>query len=503
MSLLGLDVGTTGCKAIVFRVDGQILGQSYREYPLKSPQDGWLELDTYEVFKAAKDTIRKAVAKAASYDDPVKAISTSAQGEAVTPVSAGGDFLANSIVSSDNRTIPQANWWKENLGAKDIFQITGIPLHPMCTLNKIMWWKENRPDIFQKTWKFLCYGDLILYKLGGKPAIDPSMAARTMAMDLRARKWSKKILDLAGIREDQLAEIHESGETIGTINPEIAEELGLPKDVKLVAGGHDQPCGALGASIVDSGVAMDATGTVECITPAFDHPVLTDGMLAYNYCCYPHVVPGLYVTLAFNFTGGSLLKWYRDTLGSAEVEESEVSGLNVYDIIVGNAAKGPSNVMVLPHFTSTGTPWFDSKSRGAILGLTLSTGKDEIIKGILDGLTYEIKLNLEYLKKAGVPIKRLRAIGGGAKSRIWMQLKANIWNLPVAALDISEAACLGAAILAGKGCGVYPDVAEAARKLVKERNVFEPNPQQVDGYEEKFRLYEQIYPLMKDFMHQL
>ncbi|MBW3624693.1 MAG: hypothetical protein KY468_14915, partial [Armatimonadetes bacterium] len=417
MSLLGIDVGTTGCKAIRFAEDGRILGRGYREYPLHHPQPGWVELDPRQVWEGVRQSVREAVAGAGN-DDPVRAVSTSSQGEAAVPVGPDGEVLGNSIVSFDARTAPQRDAWRERMGEERIFRITGMPLHTMYTLLKLQWIRENQPRLYERTWKFLCFGDFILHRLGAPAVTDDSMAARTMAYDLHARNWSSEMLQAAEIERDRLPDIYPSGTAVGEIGKSVAADLGLPEGVKLVTGAHDQPSGALGAGITRPGIAMDATGTVECICPAFAEPVLTPEMRENNYCCYPHAVPGLYVTIAFNFTGGSLLRWYRDQLSHAEAEEARVAGLDVYDVLIAKAGTRPSGVFILPHFTVTGTPWFDAQARGAILGLSLATTKGDLIQGILDGISYEMRLNLERLESAGVAIRELRAIGGGAKSRI-------------------------------------------------------------------------------------
>jgi xylulokinase len=323
------------------------------------------------------------------------------------------------------------------------------------------------------------------------------MAGRTMAFDLREKRWAPEVLGAAGVDPSKLPDVAPSGTPVAAIPDPICEDLGLPRGVVAATGGHDQPCGALGSGIGAPGLAMDATGTVECITPIFDAPVLTDAMRQNNYCCYHHVVPGLYASLAFNFTGGSLLRWYRDQFGTIEMEEARVSGLNVYDIMIGKAASGPASVFVLPHFTMTGTPWFDAHSRGAILGLTLATEKDQILKALLDGITYEMRLNLDRLQEAGVRVERLRAIGGGARSRTWMQLKANIFNRPVSALNVSEAACLGAAMLAGAATGVYGSCREAAEALVREVETFDPIPEEAARYAEAYAIYRDLYPTLQ------
>ncbi len=501
MSLMGVDIGTTGCKAIVFRMDGEVIGQGYREYPLLQGQNpGWMELNPQAVWNGVQSAIQEAVARAGN-GDPVTAISFSSQGEACTPIDDRGNFLGNSIVTFDNRTIEQAAFFENKLGAERIFQITGMPLHPMHTINKILWWRENRPEVFGKASKFLCWADMAIYKLGGRAAIDYSLAGRTMAFDVHEERWSDKILGVAGIEESLFPEALPSGTVVAPITHEMAESLGLPEKVMLVTGAHDQPAGALGAGVIESGVAMDATGTVECITPAFDHLVLTDDMRRNSYCCYHHAYPGLYCTLSFNFTGGSLLRWYRDNFGRTEIEEAQISGLDVYDVLLGKASSGPSPILVLPHFTITGTPWFDPQSKGAILGLTLGHTHNDLVKALLDGVTYEMRLNLDYLEKSGVAIHHLRAIGGGAKSRVWMQLKADIFNRPVSSLNVSEAACLGVAMLAGAATNIYHDLKEAVSHLVKIKETYEPQPELAARYAERYSLYCEMYPLLRDFLH--
>lgn len=502
MSLLGIDVGTTGCKAIVFRGDGVILGLGYREYRLAHPRPGWAELDSDQVWAATKESIREAV-RGAGRRDPVTALSVSSQGEAATPYDAQGHALSPSIVSFDSRTAAQQDRWAAGPGAEAVFGITGMPLHTMYTLLKIQWVKENQPEVYDRTWKFLCYGDGTLFRLGGMAAIDLSLAARTMALDVRAGRWSEEMLATAGVERGKLSEVVHAGTVVGEVSSDVAHELGLPAGVKLIAGGHDQACGALGSGIARAGVALDATGTVECIAPAFDRLVLTPEMLRNNYCCYAHVVPGLFITLAFNFTGGCLLRWYRDNFGDKEAEEARVSGLNVYDILLGKAGTSPSPLLVLPHFTVTGTPWFDARARGAILGLTLATNKGDLIKGILDGITYEMRLNLECLQQCGVSIQELRAIGGGAQSRTWMQLKADIFERPVTALNVSEAACLGAAMLAGVATGVFSSFDEATTTLVQEAERFEPNSNAAESYRARYAIYKDVYPALRDLSHRL
>jgi len=504
LSLLGLDVGTTGTKAIVFSAEGEVLGEAYREYPLLHPRPGWQELDPNQVWQAVVEAVREAVSKAGS-KDPVKALACSVQGEAVTPIDREGRPLANSIVTFDNRTVPQAEWWERELGRERIYEITGMPLHAMYTVNKIMWWRENMPEVFERAWKFLCYEDFVLYKLGVEPTIDHSMAARTMGFDVRRRVWSEEILSRAGIPVEKLPQTAPSGTAIGRISDRAAEELGLPKGVVAATGGHDQPCGGLGAGVIESGVCMDATGTVECLLPAFKEPVMGPELREGNLPCYPHVHPDLWVTIAFNFTGGSLLRWARDELFPELAERGEAEGKSAYVLFdeMASSFGRPASILVLPHFTVTGTPHLDTKAKGAIVGLTLETSRAELLRALFEGVTYEMRLNLDVIERAGVEVTELRAIGGGAKSRLWLGIKANIFGKPIKTLAVSEAACLGAALLAGVAVGEYRSLEEGVEATVKVVETIEPDEKLRPAYEERYAIYRELYPRLKEVAHRL
>ncbi len=501
MSLMGLDIGTTGTKAIVFNLDGNIISQAYREYPLIYPKPGWIELDPKEVWQKVKEALQEANSGARS--DPVKAFAISCLGEACVPITKDKEILDRSIIGFDPRGNEEAEWWEERTGKREVMDITGQPITGITTINKLMWWRTNKPQVFNKAWKFLCYEDFAFFMMGLPPTVDYSIASRMMCLDIRKKSWSERLLGLADINENLLAEPVASGTVVDELSKETCNELGFSPGVRGVTGGHDQPAGALGAGIIREGLAMNATGTVECITPCFSKPVLNEEMVNHNYCCYPHVVPDMYVTLAYNFTGGSLLRWYRDTLAKEEKEEAERAGKDVYDIIIGRATKEPTNLFILPHFTMTGTPYFDSNSKGAIIGLTLATRKGDIAKAVLEGITYEMMMNIDYLDRAGVRINELRAIGGGAKSPIWLQLKADMFGKRILSLNVSEAACLGDAILAGVAIGEYDSIERAVERVVKKIKEYNPNPKRKSIYKKKLRIYEGIYPALKELSHKI
>ena len=502
MSLLGLDIGTTGCKAIVFNVEGTILAHAYREYGVVYPQPGWVEIDPNKVWCCVSEAISEAARQVSR--DPVKALSVTTLGEAFTPIAEDGTILSNSITCVDSRGIQQTEFWNRTLGKERVFQITGMPMHIGYSLPKLMWLKDEQPEIFNRAYKFLCYEDFAYFKLGLEPTIDYSLAGRTMAFDVRKKKWSDEMFSAAGIDPGVMAVPRPAGEVVGEIPASVTEELGLPAGTIAVTGGHDQPVNALGGGVVSEGVAVDGLGSTECVTVGFNEPPLNEKMLAANYPVYSHVKPGMYVSLAFSLTGGNLLRWYRDTFAGDMVKEAERTGADVYDLILRDVPKEPTGVYVLPHFTGTGTPYMDPDSRGTIAGLTLGTTRQQFVKALIEGVTYELQLNLRTLEEAaGVKIDRLRAMGGGARSKTWLQLKADITGKEVVSLAVSECGCLGAAILAGVGIGEYSSVDEAVETLVSEKEVFYPDANVHEQYAEKATIYSELYPALREITHRM
>lgn len=499
MGLLGLDIGTTGCKATIIDFNGNKKTSAYREYSLENPGPGLEELNPEKVWNSVQQVIRKTTENYQGKE--IKAISISSFGEAAVPLDSKGNVLYNSIMYIDKRGEEEIKQLKQNLNEKEVLQITGTSIHPMYTLGKLMWLKKHKPKVYNKTRKFLLYADFILYKLGGEPVINYSLASRTMAFDVINKKWSGKILNTAGIDKNKLPEPVPSGSIIGQISKTQAAKLDLPEKVLLVAGGHDQPCAALGAGIIKNGIAVDGMGTVECITPAFKQPIISKQMAEANLVCCPHVKDDMYVTYAFNFTGGSLLKWYRDNFGYEEKQLAQKRGADVYDILIEKAAKQPTDIYILPHFAGSGTPYMDTESRGAIIGITMETGKKEIIKAVLEGITYEMMINLECLDQAGVEVNELRAVGGGAKSDYWLQLKANMMGKKIVSLNITEAGTLGVAMLAGTAAGIYNSLEEAVDKLVKIKKEFYPDKEKYQLYQQRFEIYKKIYPGIKNILN--
>jgi xylulokinase len=270
-----------------------------------------------------------------------------------------------------------------------------------------------------------------------------------------------------------------------------------------VTGGHDQTCAALGAGVNRPGIGVLSAGTADVLSTAFPEPRLNDAMFDGFYPCYLHTKRDMCVTFALNHIGGILLRWYRDILGREEVQAAGAAGRDPYDVLVESVPDGPSPVMVLPHFNGSGNPICDMSSRGAIVGLTLSTSRPDIVKAILESLAFEMRINLDYWGGAGIEVDELRAVGGGARSPRWLQIRADILGRPVRTLKVREAACLGAAILAGAAAGIYSSVDEGIARTVRLGQTYEPNPAAVERYAGRYAVYRNLYPALRDVSRSL
>ena len=469
---LGLDIGTSGCKAAVFDERGRMVALAHRDYELHFTPDGGAELDSDLVIARCLEVLAEARTQATG---KVRAMAVSSQGEAFTAIGHDGRGLSRAMVSSDVRAATFAREWPKFFGEERLYQITGHTAHPMFTLFKLLWLREHRPQVWAAAQRFLCFEDLLHLRLGLEPAMGWPLAGRTMLFDVRRHEWSREILAAVGLSTDQLARPLASGSVVGTTQDGML----------VVTGGHDQPCGALGAGVTRPGVAMYATGTVECITPAFATAVFNEELRRHNLCTYDHAAPGLYATVAFSLTGGNILKWFRDEFAPGES----------YEAVLATLPPNPTELLVLPYWTPSGTPYFDCETPGAILGLRLSTHRNEILRALLEGVAFEMRLNLEILNEAGCAIDELYAIGGGARSAQWNQLKADILGRPLARLEVTEAGCLGAAILAcaaDTGC----TSAEIAARWIKPGVRFAPNSTAGGYYSERFEHFRRLRHLV-------
>jgi xylulokinase len=318
--------------------------------------------------------------------------------------------------------------------------------------------------------------------------------------DLTLDAWSPEILEALELDPHRLATVLPSGTAVGAMRPGVAEDLGLVRPPLVVTGGHDQACGALGVGLTRPGLAMVSTGTAEVVEVVLGSPALNRTLYEGNVSVYAHVVPGLYLAMTLNHSGGLLLRWFRDTLCGEEVRQAQACGRDPYDLILQDVSLEPSPLLLLPHLAGSGTPWFDTASRGAVLGLTFGTTRADLVKAILEGLTFELRINLDLLQRGGVAIDELRAIGGGARSDLWLQLKADITGIPVVVPRTTEAACWGAALLAAAGAAALDGegtLARVAQQRVHLERRLEPHVGRAARYEARYALYREVYPAVK------
>ena len=496
MSLLGLDIGTTNCKGAVYAVDGRCHARAAGEYATIRQQPGGAELDSRAVIQIARDIIRQLASAAGAANDPVRAISVSALGEAMTPVGRDRQILGNAILNFDTRGRAEIETFLNGISRAELYAINPNVASAAFSLPKLLWLRKHQPEIYRQTDKFLLFGELLFYLLGCEAVTSFSQANRTLLFDLRQETWSPKVLALADIDPARLARPVPTGHLAGTIPPAAAAELGLPPDVKCVVGAHDQCSNALGVGIHTAGKAVDGIGTVECITPVYSQLPVLEAWRAAGLNIEHHAVPGLYVSFIYN-QAGSLVKWFRNTFAQ---HEATAYGDEIFDRLAAELPAAPTRLLVLPHFEPTGAPGYIEDSAGVILGLRTATTRGEILKAIMECTTFYFLECFDTLAQLGVDTSCFIASGGGAKSAAWLQIKADIMGVPYERAADPEAGVLGVALIAGVALGEFPSYADACARFIQPGRIFEPDMSRHAIYREKFQHYRELYPRLKDLL---
>jgi xylulokinase len=500
MSLLGIDVGTTGCKAAAFSLDGQLLAAAYEEYDVQRPQPGWAQLESVAVWEKVKRAVRRVAA--ATRADPITALSVSSLGEAMVPVTAERVILGPSLLNFDERGAEYLPRLAEALDDEHLYRTTGNVLGNHYSLTKLLWVRDHQPDLYRRADQFLLWGSFVAFMLGAEPVVDYSLANRTLLFDLAREGWSEELLARAGLERAKLPATAPSATWIGRVSPAAAQDLNLPAGVAIVTGAHDQCANAVGCGVIAEGRAMCGIGTYICIAPVFGQARPARIMMERGLNTEHHAVPGKYVTFIYN-QGGALVKWFRDTFAALEHRLAQEAGEDIYARLLTEIPARPSRVMVLPHFTSTGPPEFVADSCGVIAGLRLEATRGEILKGILEGTTFYLKACVDALPPTGIVINDFRAVGGGSKSDAWLQICADIMGRPFVRPKVTEAGALGAAIIAGVGSGAFSSIAEGVEAMVALDRSFFPDPQRQALYEERLAKYVRLWPLLRDYLRDL
>lgn len=474
----GLDIGTSGCKIVLYDADGNFVRDAYAEYNV-SRTGGMHEIDAKEIFHAVKRVIKAADCRNTA------AIAVTSFGETFTMLDKNDEPCAPSMLYTDPRGKEQCERLISRFGAEDLAFKTGAKTHEMYSLPKMMWIKENMPDNFARAEKILLMQDYIVYMLSGVRQIDHSLAARTICFDIENKCWDKELLSFAGIDEKLLSTPVPTASVAGRIRTELAKELGVLENTVIVSGAHDQIAAMCGANISANEQVMDGTGTVECVPVLFNSIPKDYELYAMGYSLAPHPNGG-YACYALSYTGGATLKWFRDNFSDKSYAE--------LDKTVG---ENPTDLLIMPHFAGAATPYMDTNSKAAILGLTFEHTKSDIYKALMEGTAYEIALNLQILEKRGLCARSVTATGGGARSDVWLQIKADVLGLPVTALDGDEIGGAGTAVMAGCAVGVYGK----NTILLKPRKTFYPNAAKCEYYKKQLEKYKKIYYAAREVMN--
>jgi xylulokinase len=495
--LIGLDIGTTNVKAVVYEPDGRTVARASVPTVTHYPRPTWAYYKPAELWSCAVQVLREAIAR---LDDPrrIAGVAVASMAEAGVPLGGDGEPVYEAIAWFDRRTIPQRDWLGRQIGEDVLFARTGLSLQPIWSLCKLLWIKENEPDVWKRSTCWLNIADFIAFRLSGEPATDWSLASRTLAFDIRQRVWDRDILAASGVPAEMMAPAVASGTRIGSVLPEVAAITGLPAGTAVAAGGHDHVCGALAAGVVRRGQILDSMGTAEALFVPLDAPLANPELGRLGYTQGAHVAPGYYYVNGGIYTSGASVQWFRDALGDID-----------HETLIAEAEAAPVGSLgatFIPHLRLANAPHPDGRARAAFVGLTTDATRGTLARAVLEGLAYEGRSTLEPLfGLAGLEeIPSISVIGGGAKNDLLLRIKASVMKTTLRVLDVEEATALGAAILGGLGAGVYRDVPDALTQIRSQPTLVEPQPEAARLYDAFFRdVYQLIYDALRPLNHRI
>ena len=486
MISLGVDIGGTGAKCVAFDDHGAQLALSYIEYP-NPPGKANLEPQVLSdsVVRVIRDCVQALPAR-----DAVAAITVSSFGESFVPIDEQGAPLTDIIMYFANSESGEFDELVRRVGEETFMRVARILPDASYSLAKMLYTLRTAE---RPVWKFLPIAAYVCYRLSGAVMTDVSLACRTLLYDVEKREWSRELLEASGVALDQLPDVCPTGTAVGFLRPEIAQALSLPENVRVVIGSHDQIVNALACGVCEHGDGVDVSGTCECIEPLFAGIPGDFGFTKENFACVPYVDDAGYVTYAYNISGGAVVRWYRDQLAKHLSAQAKAEHVSIYDLLNRACPKEPTDVIVLPFLQGMGgTPDVRPNARGMFYGVTMETGLPEFYRAILEGLTFEMAYNLEKLEGFGVAPNRLYACGGGARSKVWLQIKADIWNREILPVKTEETGALGSAILGFAAVTGEKDRLALAKKFVQLGEPMRPDAARVEVYREKFQLYKQL-----------
>ncbi|MBN1486641.1 MAG: xylulose kinase [Anaerolineae bacterium] len=495
--LCGIDNGTTGTKAMVFDLDGNIMGEDYREYKCEFPVPGWVDQDAEMLFQSSCAALKSAIAKSGVDPKDIAAMGLSTQRCTMVPVDKDCRPLRKAISWQDSRATVECDWIRDVISAEKYYDITGLPIAAVWAFPTILWIRNNEPEIYEKTNKFLLTQEFILHRLGadGYPE-DWSNGSLQGLMEIETFKWSQELINDAQLNSDQLPDLVPSAKMVGRITKEAAELTGLAEGTPLVTGGGDQQCAGIGAGVIADGLCEVTLGTAGVSLCFMDKPLKDPQM---KMPCSAHAYPGKWECEGLQNAAGASYRWFRDTLANLEVALGQHSGIDPYELINNQVSKTPvgsRGLFYIPYLAGASAPNWDPYAKGSFVGLTLAHDYGCMARAVMEGISLETREILESFEGLGLELKEVRITGGGTKSTLWNQMQADIYGKPVSKLAIGEATVLGAAILGGVGAGVFNSVEEGVEQMVRIEAQYEPDNSNHLVYNEVFDIYRNIYHSM-------
>jgi xylulokinase len=486
-TLIGVDVGTSGTRALAVTTDGELVAEANRPHELLTPRPGWSEQDPGEWWDAAQ----AALAEVAAAAEDVVGLGLTGQMHGSVFLDAAGEVIRPALLWNDQRTAAECVEITERVGAERLLEIAGNPALTGFQAPKVLWLARHEPDAYARVASVLLPKDYVRLRLTGEQATDASDAAGTLLLDVRARDWSPAILDALAIPREWMPAVHEGPEVTGTLRDDLAAELGLPRGLPVAAGGGDNAAAAVGVGVVREGSLSSSIGTSGVIFSHRDAFAPDPSGRVHAFC---HAVPGAWHLMSVTLSAGGSLSWWRDQLGGD------------FDALVAEAEAvepGAEGLVFLPYLTGERTPHLDPDARGGFVGLTVRHGRGHLTRAVMEGVAFSMRDGLEIMRDLGTPDDDVRAVGGGARSPLWLQLQADVYGRPIRRTVIDEGPAYGAALLAGVAAGAFADVGAAAARVRLREEVTEPDPERARRYAELYGVYASLYPALRDAMHAL
>ena len=483
MLYIGVDLGTSAVKLLLMDGEGKIHKIVSKEYPLYFPHPGWSEQKPEDWFAQSMEGIKELTAECNKAE--VAGISFGGQMHGLVALDKDDNVIRPAILWNDGRTGAETDYLNQVIGKDKLSEYTANIAFAGFTVPKILWMKKNEPENFAKIAKIMLPKDYLAYKLSGTFCSDMSDASGMLLMDVKNRCWSKEMMDICGVTEEQLPKLFESYEVVGTLKPEIAAELGLSADVKVIAGAGDNAAAADGTGTVGDGMCNNSLGTSGTIFISSKNFGVDENNALHSFAHSD----GNYHLMGCMLSAASCNKWWSEEILKTKDFAAEQAGITKL---------GENNVFYLPYLMGERSPHNNPDARAMFIGMSMDTTREEMTQAVLEGVTFGLRDSLEVAKSLGIKIERTKICGGGAKSPLWKKIIANVMNLKVDVIESEEGPALGGAMLAAVGCGEYPDVESIAKKIVKVVDTVEPEAELVAKYEEKYQKFRRIYPTVKE-----